>query len=75
MNDRGMFGIDWDHDGKVSDIDDSFTAMMLDEEEKRQTGGQQGGDDTECCGVCLLWMLAIPAGAIGLVYGISRWLA
>lgn len=76
MKDNSIFGIDWDGDGKVEPEDDAMTTMMLDDMDKNSGGGSGGsGSSGGGCGACLLWMLLIPTGAIGLICGIVKLIA
>ena len=58
FDDDGLFGIDWDGDGKVTEEDDMMTMFILDEEE-RERHENYGSNQS-----CMLFLLMLPLHAI-----------
>jgi len=59
-DDNGLFGIDWDGDGKVSSFDDFLTYDIMSEDENDKPTGS-----------CLMYVLAIGAVGIGSLLKVS----
>lgn len=84
-NNDSLFGLDLNGDGKADEWDDITAAVILDEIEKseKEKSGGSGGfghhdnddkNDHNGCGTFLLFLLAIPVGAAGLIAGLIHFL-
>lgn len=69
--DTEMF-FDWNGNGRKDDLFDDYMDYQM---FKHATEGSGSNSGRGCCGTCCLYMLLVPAGIIGLIYGIVHLLA
>lgn len=64
---------DWNGNGRKDDLFDDYMDYQM---FKHVTGSDSGSNNGRgCYGTCCLYMLLVPAGVIGLIWGIAKLLA